>query len=48
MHVESLLNPSNLRYQEIIYSVEGGLRMRTGVQGNGLKYTNKFTRKTFF
>ena len=22
--------------------------MRTGVQGNGLKYTNKFTRKKYF
>ena len=32
MCVESLLDTSNLRYREIIYSVQGGLRVRTGVQ----------------
>ena len=47
MCVEFLLDTSNLRYQEIIYSVQGGLRVRTGVEGNGLKYTNKFTRNIF-
>ena len=44
MHVESLLDTSNLRYREIICSVQGELRVRTG---NGLKYTNKFTRNIF-
>ena len=44
----NLLKVSNLRYQEIIYSLQGGLIVRTGVQGNGLKYTNKFTRKKYF
>ena len=48
MHVKSLLDASNLRYREIIYSVQGGLRVRTGVQGNALKYTTKFTRKKHF
>ena len=48
MCVESLLGTSNLRYQEIIYSVQGGLRVRTSVQGNTLKYTTKFTRKKYF
>ena len=47
MHVKSLLNTSDLRYWEIIYSVQDGLRARTGVQGNALKYTTKFTRKKY-
>ena len=48
MHVKYLLETSNLRYREIICSVQGGLRIRTGVQGNALKYTTKFTRKKYF
>ena len=48
MDVKSLLDTSNLRYLEIIYSVQGGLRVRTDVQGNALKYTTKFTRKKYF
>ena len=27
-----MLNTSNLRYRKIIYCVQGGLRVRTGVQ----------------
>ena len=48
MCIESLLDTSNLRYWEIIYSVQGGLRVRTGVQGYWLKYTTKFTRNKYF
>ena len=38
-----------LRYQEIINSVQGGLRVKNGVQGNELKKNiTKFTRKISF
>ena len=48
MCVESLIHISNLRYQEIIYSVQGGLRVRTGVQSNVSKYKPQFTKKKYF
>ena len=34
-------------YGEIIYSVQGGLKIRTGVQGNALKYTSSFNNNFF-
>ena len=33
--------------KKIIYSVQGGLRVRTDVQGNALKYTSKFNKNFF-
>ena len=39
-----MLNTSNLRYREIIYSVQGGLRVRTWHASHRLECTNKFTR----
>ena len=36
MCVKSFIDTSNQRYQEIIYGVQGGLRVRSGVQGNDL------------
>ena len=46
MCVKSLLDTSNLRYWELIKSVQDGLRVRSGVQGNELKKNiTKFTKK---
>ena len=46
--VKFLLNTSNQRCQELIKSVQGGLRVRSGVQGNDLKKYNKINPKKFF
>ena len=48
MCVESLIHTFNVGYREIIYSEQGGLRVRTGVQGNALKNRTKFTKKIFY
>ena len=45
--VAPFIHTFNVRYWEIIFSVQGGLRVRTGVQDNALKYTTKFTKKFF-
>ena len=43
--VKFLLNTSNWRCWELIKSVQGGLRVRSGVQGNDLKNIIKLTPK---
>ena len=42
MCVESLIYTFNVIYREIIYSVQGGLRVRTGVWANALNSHKNF------
>ena len=43
-----MLNTSNLRYREIIYSVQGGLQGEEWCASHRLECTNKFTRNNNF
>ena len=41
MCVQFIIGTFTVRQWKIIYSVQGGLRIMTGVHGNALKYTSK-------
>ena len=44
MCVECMIHTFTVRYREIIYSVQCGLRIRTGVHNNAMKHTCKFNK----